>query len=278
MTETFTVAAHEQDGENVAAHLVLAPSLTPPDGSVWAWTPDGYVKIVEPWAVESHIGPIDTDERFGDIESWVSYVKAFSSAPDFPPMLTWNSTGLSAVMDYHTCDDLGRCRWKAGYSFTWSPAWLAWSGLVGSALSQREFITFIEDHMPDITTPEPAGLLDILRVLKAHVASQSTTEFDKTGGTSVSFQSTASIRGGVGNEIIIPSEIKIRIPALRGYSEQYESVVKVRPAVTMGDKPLLVFRFAIPQAEALIDSVYAKRIFLARDLLGEDFVLRRAAD
>ena len=288
-----TVPAENQEQEAAARHLILTSHFETADGATWAWTPSGYMMIVDPWAVEDHIGPIAASESFGDVESWAAYINRFALR-DYPPHLTWSSRGLHAIIDYHAgFDGPDRCQWNASHPFILSPEWRAWISLEQQgAITQKAAIDFLDDHYEDITHPVAGDLLGIMRVLKAHVSTEASMEYAPDGGTAVDFKSKAAVRGGVGNDVVIPSEIIIKIPVLIGHTQRsfndagkeilqpvtFRVVVKARPTIASGDNPRLVFRFSIPNAERILEAVYADRVAAAKAALGDGFQLLRAAE
>lgn len=262
------------DNEQTAPRLTIDPMLTPQDGSVWAWNGTGYSKIVEPWAAENHLEPINRTERFGDVESWVEYVKRFGGNDEFAPFVSWNESGLSAVLDYHAhLEAPGRCQWKAQQPFERSAQWKAWASLTdGRARRQREVIEALEDLGADIVEPDAAGLLTILRTLRATVNTAADSELRPDGSTSVAFTKDKTISAG---KIELPAEIVIGIPILKGHPVTYRLRVRVR--VSVDDNAQLAFRLTIPSAERALEDVFADRVQAATELLGAEYSLLRSS-
>jgi hypothetical protein len=267
-------------GQNTAPRLTIAPSFQAPDGSVYVH--QDLVKVVEPWAVEAHVGPIRGAEKFGDVESWVAYVARYAGTSEHEPLLTWSEAGLRAVLDYHSADlDAGRCQWTALHPFERSDQWRAWSRLAdGQARSQKQAIEALEDLAEDIQEPSAADLVGILRKLRASVNATAETELLPDGSTSVSFKKDSRVQSG---EVSLPPEFAIQIPVLKGHTEHkngkavpvlYRVTVRLRPSTD--DQARLTFRFSMPTAERVLEAVYADRVAAAKALLGPDRALLRS--
>ena len=239
------------------------------------------VKTQEPWAEEAHIAPMKVTEQFGDIESWVAYVLNHGSTES--TLLTWNSKGFRAVLDYANRDEglPGRCQWKAEMPFRSSVQWDAWRMLAnGQAMGQKTAIERIEDLSTDIVQPAPSDLMGILRTLRASVNAKADTELRPDGTSKVSFVSDTKVQ--TAKDLDLPASFTIAIPVLKGHLNAdgkpvlYRIEVKVR--VSVDDAAHLSLRFSIPTADRILEDVFADRVTAAKGLLGESFDLLRAGD
>ena len=261
-----------------AAFLTIQATHRAADGSEWLRSGDGYSQIVRPWAVESHIGPIKSSEKLGDIDSWVRYVVKYGEADT--ALLTWSDKGLRAVLDYHTdLREPGRCAWVAEHPFLRTRQWDAWQALVSrGALSQKALIEALEDHRDDVVEPKAADLVTLLRALRANVNVAAESEMLPNGNTALSYsrQTTTSVE--------LPQAITIGIPVLKGHTTpdengiegpvRYAIDVLVRVDVLDGGK--LSFRLAWPGAERALELAVADRVRKAEEDLPADFLLLRA--
>ena len=266
---------------STAPRLAIAPYYRDPvSGAVYVHR--DLDQREKPWEAEAHIGPINTMERFGDVESWVGYVQRFAGTDEWPPLLTWNKHGFTAILDYHSnSEDAGRCQWQAACPFVLSPEWRAWMALAnGQPLSQRQAVEKLEDLAADIIDPTPADLVPILRNLRATVNATANTELRPDGTTSVAFTQDKTLKAA-GN-VDLPAQFKIAVRALTGHVDAAGKPVlyglDVRVRVSVDDAAKLAFRFAIPGAERVLEAVYADRVAAAKALLGDGFSLLRAAD
>lgn len=219
------------------------------------------------------IGPPEAEEDFGDVDSWAAYVKSHAGAR--PPFLTWSSTGLHAVLDYHSGGDAGRLRWTADLPFDPSPEWLSWMGIAtGHGIPQAKAVEFLDDHSPDITDPDAATLMTILSSLRANANKSAQTDMRPDGTSSVTWSDNKTVAGR-GGTADLPPEFTITIPILKGHDQRYKLGVKVR--VSVDDQARLALRFSIPLADQALEMVYAKIVAEAKALLGDGFSVLRAA-
>jgi uncharacterized protein YfdQ (DUF2303 family) len=210
-------------------------------------------------------------ERLGDVESWCSYVLRNSSGDSY---LTWSANGLCAVLDYSA-----RRQWTATHSFKPTPEFTSWSGIASNTLLEhKRFIEFLEDHAPDIFEPQPTDLLNLVRMLKG-AANATFEENVKADGTAdIQYVRSTSVSTGQ-QSLDLPPEITIAIPVLRGHLDdqgnlvRYKLVLKLRASVDANAH--LSLRLAMPQAERVLEEVYAERVAIAKELLGDSSVLLR---
>jgi uncharacterized protein YfdQ (DUF2303 family) len=268
-----------------ASRLVIAPTWQDPMTKA-LYVHQDLVKTQEPWAEEAHIRPMKASESFGDVESFVDYVGRYSNHVDRSrTLLTWNKSGLRAVLDYANFDqEPGRCQWTASYPFITSIQWRAWMELAdGHAVGQKAAIESLEDLSEDILTPTPAELMSLLRSLRASVNSQADTELRPDGTMSIKFSQDTKVKsGGAAGEVSLPPTIEIAIPVLKGHvnseGRPFAYRVPVRVRVSVDDDSRLAFRFTVPTAERILEDAYADRVKAAKELLGENYTLPRAAN
>ncbi len=206
------------------------------------------------------------------MESWVAYVTRFA---DEGALLTWNSRGLRAVIDYPF--DLvtpARMQWTATHPFVLASEWKAWTAFAsGQALTQRQAIEKLEDLGEDITDPSGADVTKLLRDLRAGATAKAETEIRPDGTTRVSFSKDTTVANRTGGAEL-PPLITIAIPVLAGDATRWG--VRVRMRVNVDDNAHLAFRFSLVNAERVLEAVYAERVAAAKALLGEDRPLLRA--
>lgn len=266
-------------GPGDQTRLVVAASYTDPiTGMVYVHK--DLEPALAPWQAEAHIPLAQVNEQFGDVPSWVDFVKRFVPAPadDYPPFLTWNARGLHAILDFH--EAIGtpdRCRWRATCPFVHSPEWRAWTRLAsGIALKQRELVEQLEDLAEDIREPSAADLMTVLRSLRANVQATATTELRPDGTTSVAWSQDKTLTGGRAGELTLPAVLTIAVPVLKGDPQPYQLLVRLR--ATIDDSAHLAFRLSLVNAERVLEAVYADRVEQATAALGEGYQLLRGAD
>ena len=267
---------------STAPRLAIAPAWV--DSTTGATYVHRDLALQKPdWNVREHVAPINTSEAFGDVESWVAYVKRFGViGGESSNLLSWNKHGFRAVLDYHIHEEMpGRCQWAAFCPFVLSPEFKAWLAFAnGQPVSQKQAIEKLEDLAPDIVEPTPADLVPILRTLRATVNATAQTDLRPDGTTSVAFTQDKTLKSG--GSLDLPASFAIAVRILTGHTDdkgkpvRYQLEVRVRVAVD--DKAALSFRFTIPGAERVLEDVYADRVKAAKALLGDDYSLLRAAD
>lgn len=251
------------------------------DKSGALWVHEDLILAVPAWENEGHIGPVKASESFGDVDSWADYVIRFANHEGGPePLLTWNSQGLRAVLDYHSDGVPGRCQWFAIHPFERAPEWKAWLALAdGRPKGQREAIEALEDRAAEIIEPDAAKLMELLRNLRATVNANAETELSPDGSTNVKYSQAKTIRGGAA-DVSLPPEIKIAVPVLKGHVDDKGAPVAfkltVRLRASIDNDAHLALRFTIPDAERVLEMVYADRVGAAVGLIGELQLLRAA--
>lgn len=261
--------SYEQNG--ITPHLVLAPTYKDPiTGALYVHSE--YVMAATPWEAEAHISPMSAAESFGDVESFVAYVQKHGKESSF---LTWNAKGLHAVIDYTE-----RNQWKASCPFVPTPEFRDWAAFAnGHAIPLAKAVEFIDDHANHIHEPDQATLLDILRKLRANVTATAETELRPDGTSSVRFTKNSTVQAG---EAVLPPEITIQIPVLKGHVDAagalvvYKLVLKLR--VSPDNDARLSLRLNMPAQERVLEEVYAERVAAAKALLGDEYTILRAAD
>lgn len=237
----------------------IVPLVTAADGSVY---------IHESLTLRA--APFALSERFGDLESWVAYIKAHADSTN---LLTWNAQGFRAKLEYET-ERTDRGTWEATYPFEATPQWRAWQGFAnGTGHTQNQSVEFLDDHAADIVTPAATELLNLLRSLRANVNKSAASELRADGSAHITFEDERRVTSGT-NQIDLPAEIEIGVPVLKGDVQPWKLVVKLR--VSVGADARLALRFSVPQAEEVLETVYAERVAKAKELLGKVELLRAA--
>lgn len=265
----------EDEASHTTPVMIIAERYEAPDGSIYAHK--DLVRVVEPWAVESHIGPIREQLKLGDVESWAEYVQSYTTEDYTHLLLTWNELGLRAVLDYHADDGTaGRCQWTAEHRFIFSPQWTAWTALAnGQPRQQKQIVESLEDLAEDIIAPDQAALLGILRTLRTTASASGETVINPDGSTSVSWTRESTVKG----KADIPPTIAIKIPVLKGHYRDGNQVVyeiPVRMRLSVDDGAHVLFRLSIPTTERILERVYADRVQAAKNALGSGYMLLRA--
>jgi uncharacterized protein YfdQ (DUF2303 family) len=280
---TDTVGGGHADTEETPLVSVAAQYRDPSSGATWVHK--DLVLAIKPWELEEHIAAPSGTERFGDVISWSQFVNLHAHE-EREPYLTWNSRGLSAVLDYHSgLDNPGRAQWIAIHPFQHSRQWSAWSSNAGRWFSQAEFIEFIEDHMEDVLDPPAADLMGIVRTLKATINKSATVDIRSDGTQNAVWTDDRQVQQKGNSDATIPTSLKIAIPALKGHTDDqgkaivYSLTANLRVSADDKDgKTRLRLRYTLPQAETSMEDAYNEVVSKARVLVGPGYSLLRAAD
>jgi hypothetical protein len=278
---TAEIKPFDPNALHTAPKVVIAPFFKDSETGA-TYVHQDLVKTQEPWAEEAHIPPMRGTEKFGDVESFVDFVKRYANSER--SLLTWSSKGLFVTLDYADAIEPapGRCQWRAEHPFVTSRQWRAWMNVAsGQAVPQRVAVERLEDLAEDIVEPAATDLMNIIRSLKASANAKAETEIRPDGTTAVTFAQDTAVRGKTG-DVTLPQFIFISIPVLKGHlSEAGKPVlyrIPVRVRVSVDEVAHLAFRFSIPNAEQVLEATYEDRVTLAKSKLGDDFELLRAAD
>ncbi len=263
------------DKQDYKTRLSIAPAWKDPNTGALYVHRDLELRQ-EAWAEIEYIPPMVVEERFGDVESFAAYVKRYGVANDVSSLVTWNARGLRAVLDY-----MGRRKWVAVYPFEFSIQWRAWMQFAnGSAWSQKQAVEKVEDLAVDIQEPPPTDLMGLLRSLRATVNAQAEAELRPDGTTSVAFTKDAKV--ATSGLLSLPASFTVAIPVMKGHVNSEGRPVlysfQVRLRVSVDDSARLLLRFTVPNAERILEDVYADRVLAAKALLGDSFPLMRGAD
>lgn len=260
-------------------HLIVEPAWTDPrSGAVFVHRDLELAR--DAWEDEAHVSPMNRSEAFGDVESWVAFVQRYGEPST--TLLTWNERGLLATLDYAASAlTPGRAQWKALCPFTLSRELAEWQMFAnGRPHQQRAAIEKLEELAEDITDPDASTLMTLLRALRANVSSQANTELRADGTTNVLFSSDRTIKTGA-QSADLPPVITITIPLLAGHVNVEGKVVKyalpVRVRAAVDDQAHLGLRFTLMSVERALEDLFAERVQDAKYLLGETYLLLRAA-
>jgi uncharacterized protein YfdQ (DUF2303 family) len=187
------------------------------------------------------------------------------------------------VLDFANDDTAapGRCQWTATLPFVPSTQWQAWMLFAtNQALVQRVAVERLEELAGDIVDPKPTDLMSLLRSLRATVNARADAELRPDGTTKLAFESDTKVQSA--KSLDLPGSFTIGIPVLKGHVDGEGRPVlyrlDVRLRVSVDDSAKLSLRFVIPNAERILEDVYADRVAAAKARLGDAFDLLRASD
>lgn len=156
--------------------------------------------------------------RFGAVHSFCDYVAAHSNPGD-PDACTYISPNPGAervavcVLDDHHIGEPGWGRHVATLDLDLDPAFKAWRKADGVLMAQAEFAEFIEDHLPEITDPDGATLLEIVSTITASSSIQFLSAERLADGTrKFTWSEDQTATAGTAGELEIPEAFTIAAP------------------------------------------------------------------
>jgi uncharacterized protein YfdQ (DUF2303 family) len=159
---------------------------------------------------------------------------------------------LISIIDYHAKSDPAFCKHRGQYAFPLSVEWQAWQGIAGTAMSQQQFATFLEDRITDVLPPELHSLgvkelarendisvaarlplLTLARGLSINVESKIANHTNLSTGEGVIAYEEAHKDGATGAPLKVPTGFVIAVPLFQG-GDAYPMLVRLRYRVAGG--------------------------------------------
>lgn len=160
--------------------------------------------------------------KFLDLDSFVAYVNEQKSSfsriygkTDKAPYL------FKAIIDH--CEPAGgKADWEhhtAELALELSDNFKLWSAVNGKLMTQIQFSEFLKDNRLDISSPDNAGILEIVMDLEASADSKCVGKVPTNTGMAFSFREdvNASVNG---KKVDIPTSIRLKMPVFLGMGEE----------------------------------------------------------
>ncbi len=148
--------------------------------------------------LEEHLkAPARLNKRvtLGTPDSFAAYVKLFADPARSLVFADKKAGTFTAVLDYHAAPDAPSwCEHAAGLVLIPTLAWAEWTAANKQAMTQAEFATFVEDHIPDIVSPDGAALLELALNFEATKAGKFGSAMRQSDG-SVDFSYSEEVVG-----------------------------------------------------------------------------------
>jgi uncharacterized protein YfdQ (DUF2303 family) len=162
-----------------------------------------------------------------DAESFVAYVKRYQTPLTLLfgtlPEADGRGAGFTAIFDYHQGgkgDEQAakRMAHRACYPCPLSAPWAAWMAINGRALTQAEFIEFIDANTREIVSPDSASLLELAINFESRTNVEFSSKVDRvTSGRQLTYKETVDAgHGGGAGSIKVPDALKLRLPVFDG--------------------------------------------------------------
>lgn len=217
----------------------------------------------QPRRIRAHI-------RFDEVKSFVGYVDTFkdSAATALFGKVLETGVTVSAILDYPTKDATAWGSHRATFASQFSREWMRWHTQNDEAMTQEEFLEFVEENVQTFRTPSGSDLLSIARDLdlKQEVQWKGSKRLD-TGDTALSFVSTTKT-GGAG-DIELPKEVTLALPVFQG-GDSYIFTARLRPKL---ENESLTLRFVLVNPAAIVDQAARNCIATVETELGTDVLM-----
>jgi uncharacterized protein YfdQ (DUF2303 family) len=198
------------------------------------------------------------DVNLKDLESFLSIAEKFKNEASG---CYWESSGMGLEV---TCvfDDVlpNATAWghhQAILITKFSPEYEAWKKNSGNQMTQVQFAQFVEDNLPDFSTPDGATMLEISRKFLANKKVEFSSEVRlQNGDVQVTYLENTEAKAK--GQINFPSEFTLGIPIL-SKGDPYE--VKCNLRYKLNDGRLMMWFDIVRQhklLEAAFDDVLAK--------------------
>lgn len=129
---------------------------------------------------------------------------------------------LVGLLDYHAdlepgADAANWCLHRVIHECPLTPEWQRWKSNNGKAMNQVEFSRFIEDAVPDITSPSGADMLEIATSLQVHnkVNFRQAIRLDN-GETQLTYEDNIEGKAGAKGQLKIPQTITLGVRLFEG--------------------------------------------------------------
>ncbi len=187
------------------------------------------------------------DITFAADSSFIAYVNAHT-LPSTALFVDPERHRALSVIDYHGVGADGAPQWcehRAAFVPAKDPDWLAWLDNDGVKMTQLDFATFIEDHLPNIVDPPAAEVLEMVQLLEA----TSSVEFasgERLKDGSRRFVYKEEIKGTVGeSKVAVPDAFTLGLAVFR-MGDVVKMTAKLRYRLAAG-KLALFYHLDRPQ-------------------------------
>jgi len=255
-------------------------------GTVHTAKDDGFPFIIKPdggaFSVE-HLLLNPLNKRavvaLADHGSFIAYVNRFKDA-DSIVFADLGNRGFAAVLDYHKANNgapegARRGQHRAALSCATTLDWNAWVAQDKKTMSQVDFARFIEDHIPNIASPDGASLLEMCLTLEAKkdVAFRSSVRL-QDGQHQLRYEETIEGKTGAqSGTLAIPNAFVLGIEPFAGAGVKRLDA-RFRYRMNQGT---LVMWFELVRAEDVLKAAFDEIVSQVKTGLGDTPVLAGTA-
>lgn len=161
---------------------------------------------------------------------------------------------VTAVLDAHQTDGPRFGRHRLILALRSTKAWNEWRHHDGRFLKQDAFANFLEDHVPDLVTPDAATMLEIAQSIQATTKCefQSSSRLQSGARKLVYTEDTKASAGGKG-ELTIPETFEIAVAPFEG-ADRYKMTARFKYRIERGE---LSLGFKLEQPEERMAAAFA---------------------
>jgi uncharacterized protein YfdQ (DUF2303 family) len=255
----------------------LVDRVAPPPQQVSLDAEHRFALLPEGWRVEDISKLLPPPSRIRQrvelltLGAFTDYVAKFKGAESIV-FADETAAHYEAVLDYHSAANTlrGSCDHVARYTCPQSDQWKLWSGSNSKAVSQVEFARFLEDNLPDITTPPAADFLQLVLQLQIHKAATFVSDIRLDNGqTRLRYEETIRNDTKQG-DLQIPDAFVISVPV---FVDGARYALKCRLRYRLDDsklrmwyeleRPMDVFRTAVKEVSDKVRKTLADVPFWA---------------
>jgi uncharacterized protein YfdQ (DUF2303 family) len=157
---------------------------------------------------------------FVEVSGFVDYVKLYADLHS-RVFCDLAKASFLALIDYPDKDSLDggarRAEHKASLQLRFTEEFEAWRQVAAQPIGQGALAEFLEDHYQDVTEPDGAAILELVKTLEVRndVAFKS-AQRRSDGGYDLTYAETVTARAGTQGTIEVPSKLLLELQVFQG--------------------------------------------------------------